>query len=96
MHNSRIICAANKLLFADGNIVIVAGARHWDKIMHNMVGMVNQDFMELEQGFIDQYGNYYNREEAWIIAETNGQIVRRVGGDTTLAGAGRLFSENLY
>lgn len=96
MHNSRIICAANKLLFADGNIITVAGARHWDKIMHNAVGMMNQDFMELEQGFIDQFGNFYSRHEAWIIAETNGQIIRRVGGDMSLEGEGKLFSENLY
>lgn len=96
MHNSRIICAANKLLYNNGKIAIIAGARHWDKLMHNLVDCIDKDFMELEQGFIDQYGNFYGREEAWVIAETNGQIIRRVGGDTTLEGKGRLFSENLY
>lgn len=96
MHNSRIVCAANRVLFNNGKITIVAGARHWDKVMHSIVDCVDQDMMELEQGFIDQYGNFYGREEAWIIAETNGQIIRRVGGDTTLEGNGRLFSENLY
>ena len=96
MLNSRIICAANRLLFADGNIAIVAGARHWDKIMHNIVDCVEHELTELEQGFIDQFGNFYDRYDAWIIAETNGQIIRRVGGDTTLDGKGRLFSENLY
>jgi len=96
MHNSRIICAANKLLYNNGKIAIIAGARHWDKLMHNLVDCIDKDFMELEQGFIDQYGNFYDRYEAWTIAETNGQIIRRVGGDTTLEGNGRLFSENLY
>jgi len=96
MHNSRIVCAANKILFKDGKVAIVAGARHWDKIMHNIVDCVEHELTELEQGFIDQFNNFYTREEAWIIAETNGQIIRRVGGDTTLEGKGRLFSENLY
>jgi len=44
-----------------------------------------------EQGFIDQFGNFYNRYDAYIIAEKNNQIKRRVGGDFK-----KLFSENLY
>lgn len=97
MHNSRIICAANKLKLAGGTIIVVAGARHWDKGMHEIVDAFYSGLdQELEQGFIDQFNNFYTREEAWVIAETNGQIIRRVGGDTTLEGKGRLFSENLY
>lgn len=96
MHNSRIICAANRLLYDNGKIVIIAGARHWDKLMNNLVDCIDKDFRELEQGFIDQYGNFYDRYDAWFIAETNGQIIRRVNGDITLNGRGRLFSENLY
>ena len=96
MNNSRIICAANRIILKNGQIATVAGARHWDKVMHSIVDCLDQDMMELEQGFIDQYGNFYGREEAWVIADTNGQIIRRVGGDTTLEGNGRLFSENLY
>jgi hypothetical protein len=97
MHNSRIICAANKLQLEDGSIVVVAGARHWDMGMHKIVGCMHCELeRELEQGFIDQFNNFYTREEAWVIAETNGQIIRRVGGDMSLDGKGRLFSENLY
>ena len=97
MHNSRIICAANKLLLSDGTIVVVTGARHWDKGMHEIVDIFYSSLnKELEQGFIDQFNNFYTREEAWIIAALNGQIIRRVGGDVTSTGAGRLFSENLY
>lgn len=96
MHNSRIICAANKLILEDHREVVVAGARHWDKGMHEIVDAFYAVSQELEQGFIDQFNNFYTREEAWVIAETNGQIIRRVGGDTTLEGNGRLFSENLY
>lgn len=96
MFNSRIICAANKFILADHKEVIVAGARHWDKGMHDIVDSFYAVSQELEQGFIDQFNNFYNRYDAWIIAEANGQIVRRVGGDMTLEGKGRLFSENLY
>lgn len=42
------------------------------------------------QGFIDQYGKFYDREEAWCVAEKNGQIIRDCGCP------GELYSENLY
>ncbi len=97
MHNSRIICAANKLRLENGSIIVIAGARHWDKGMHRIVEALYSNMGdELEQGFIDQFNNFYTRKEAWIIAETNGQIIRRVGGDMSLDGEGKLFSENLY
>lgn len=99
MHNSRIICAANKVTLSNAETILVVGPRHWDKTMCNIFdGMNPYDYaVEIEvQGFIDQFGNFYDRYEAWIIAETNGQIIRRVGGDTALDGRGRLFSENLY
>jgi hypothetical protein len=41
-------------------------------------------------GFIDQHGRYYNRQDAWRIAEKNGQILKEVSI------AGTLYSENLY
>ena len=47
-----------------------------------------------EQGFIDSWGVFYNRQDAWKIAEENNQIIRRVGGDTK--DGGTLYSENLY
>jgi hypothetical protein len=28
-----------------------------------------------EQGFIDQFGKFYTREEAWLIADAAGQII---------------------
>jgi hypothetical protein len=44
-----------------------------------------------EQGFIDQFGVFMTREEAYEVAKAAGQIKYRCGGDE-----GRLFSENLY
>lgn len=45
-----------------------------------------------EQGFIDQHGKFYTREEAFVIAKENDQLIRQEGWNTT----GRLYSENLY
>lgn len=86
----RIVCAANR---HNQSLIIACGARHFDSIMRNVMKH-NGDFPywnDCEQGFIDQYGNFYTREEAYVVAKENGQIVRRVGGDN-----GELFSENLY
>lgn len=47
-----------------------------------------------EQGFIDQRGQFHNRQDAWRIAVANGQVRNRVGGDTR--DGGTLFSESLY
>lgn len=44
------------------------------------------------QGFIDQFGTFYTREEAWLIADAAGQIIEAERGWQT----GRLHSEHLY
>lgn len=88
--NQRIVCAAIK--FASiGKEYIVTGARHYDSIMASTIKLLPQGTYEREQGFIDQAGKFLTREEAWVIAEAAGQIIRRVGGD-----GNKLYSENLY
>ena len=88
---ARIVCAANR--FKDG--LILVGARHWDMLMHRQMDAIGRDDREQpEQGFVDQFGAFYSRTEAWKIAEANGQIIRRCGGDTE--NGGTLYSENLY
>ena len=84
-----IVCAA--LLNKDGRIV--CGPRHFDQ---TMMGQIKDrpdvnTWRDADQGFIDQHGVYLTREEAWEIAELEGQIRRRVGSDIPV-----LFSENLY
>ena len=54
----------------------------------------NPSLLSMDQGFIDQYGTFYDRKAAWVIADINNQIYRRCGGDGP-DGRG-LFSENLY
>lgn len=85
--NSRIVCAAIR----NSNGLIICGPRHFDRIMHAQIKNSEDDWGKADQGFVDQFGNYLTREEAWIIAEKNNQIIRRVGGDGV-----RLYSENLY
>lgn len=90
---NRIVCAANKL--PDGTVL--PGVRHWDSVMHRIADKLpdnarNSDIVEREvQGFLDRFGVFHTREEAWKIAFDAGQIIRRCGNDN-----GKLWSENLY
>ncbi len=45
-----------------------------------------------EEGFIDQHGTFYGREEAWQIVKTNGQPLTT----DECYGNGCLYSEHLY
>ena len=94
----HIVCAANRY----GNI-IVCGARHFDMVMHSQIDSMDERVLpkcpsEWEQGFINTWGEFLTRKEAWIIACFTKQIVRLVGSQTKrdpTCGA-ELFSENLY
>lgn len=83
----RVVCAAIR----DATGQVVCGARHFDNGMHRAIGRLMSFTAPWEQGFIDQFGMFLTREEAFVVASQAGQIIRRVGGDD-----GRLFSENLY
>jgi hypothetical protein len=67
-----------------------------DGIMFATAYRLNKEWMHAKdaQGFIDQFGVYMTRQEAWKVAEAAGQILYRCGGDTI--DGGYLFSENLY
>lgn len=88
---NRIVCAANK--FSNGDVVL--GARHYDTPMHAIIRRLKEPApfpAGCLQGFIDRFGEFHTREEAWIIAHKAGQIIRRCGSDNKW----RLYSENLY
>lgn len=96
----RIVCAACQ--HKDGAIIL--GIRHFDTIMHSTIEQrlqINPDesWQGCDQGFVDQFGNFLNRCESWIIASKSNQIFRFVGGQTK-ADLGKegiaLYSENLY
>ena len=77
--------------------LIIAGARHWDSVMRGVWDTLDDytisciDRNKEVQGFIDQFGNFYDRKEAYKIAKENNQIIRDLGHDN-----GELFSEHLY
>lgn len=95
----RIVCAA--LRAEDGDVLI--GIRHYSL---DMVKQINSradgdKFRKLSgrnKGFVDQHGTYYDRFEAYKIAEKEGQLR---GGSFSFNWspkdlAYRLYSENLY
>lgn len=86
-----VVCAANRHKETGQ---IVAGARHWDSTMRGMV-MTSEEqrlsWINAEQGFIDQFGEFMTREEAYDVAETAGQIRYSIGYETRT-----LYSEHLY
>lgn len=87
----RVVCAAIRV----GEDVI-CGPRHFDTVMRKTIDS-NDKYSKMkwwvgaEEGFVDQYGAFLSREEAFIVATDANQIIRRVGGDDK-----KLFSENLY
>ena len=84
-----IVCAAVRQ-----NDLIVTGARHFDKIMNNIIRSLDGCMLlkNWEQGFIDQYGKFYNREDAYKLVQLNGQTfdTKRNTSKT------KLYSEGLY
>ena len=97
----RIVCAANRY----GDIVIPS-ARHHDKCMNTIIqafggraklleGIHYTDLDEFrkEQGFIDQYGDYWTREQAMDIVKMNEQPIIN---QAKIGDGKRLYSEHLY
>ena len=89
-----VVCAALRHRTTQA---VICSARHFDPLMQAQIRARAESEEEkagwktADQGFINQKGNFLTREEARALADANGQIRRRCGGD-----AHRLFSENLY
>lgn len=92
---NRIVCSACRLHVSDyANPITLVGVRHLDKFMVEQKTRLDLKPEYMEQGFLDKYGNFLSRAEAWRVALFANQIIRRVGGDTR--DGGTLYSENLY
>lgn len=69
----RVSMAAN---IVDG--VLIVGNRHFCPIMRMQIDNLSLDYSKhniiTDQGFIDQWGIFMSREEAFIVAERAGQI----------------------
>ena len=94
---NRIVCAANKV----GDDLIL-GIRHCDLLMNRtkeLCRIRNADWNTAEQGFVDKFGVFQSRTDAWKIAVKANQIFRLVSGqtkDSVFAVDVELYSENLY
>lgn len=91
-----IVCAANRFKLKDGKTLVIPGARHYSKDMAEVLDEVSEKLVSDhvcgdDQGFIDQYSNYWTREEAMIIATYANQVDPEVVKDRE-----ELYSEDLY
>ena len=95
-YQRRIVCAANRFKLKDGGTLVIPGARHYSKDMAAVLDQVSDKLVSDHvcgdnQGFIDQYSNYWTREEAMIIATYANQVRIERGGSEK-----ELYSEDLY
>lgn len=92
----RIVSAANRFKLKDGGTLVIPGARHYSKDMAAVLDavsdkLVSEHAYDDDQGFIDQYSNYWTRKEAMIIATYANQVRIERGGRED-----ELYSEDLY
>jgi hypothetical protein len=85
--DQHVVCAAIRLKLG----VVVCGPRHFDATMRKVIEKLRLTVCDAEQGFVDQFGEFLTREQAWDIAKARGQI-RTDNGICT----GTLYSEDLY
>ena len=86
--STRIVCAAIKLR----NGFVVTGVRHFCPLMRAQLKRIKLSIRNSEQGFVDQFGNFLTREEAYPIAKRQKQFKGHHGGKID----GWLCSEDLY
>lgn len=93
-----IVCAANKYVLNNGEELIIPCVRHANPVLSAQLNVLKEagvldkvHCLPNNQGFIDQYYNWWSREDAYIIAKHADQIdYERNGHDRDL------FSEGLY
>lgn len=94
MKERRVVCAA--LRAEDGEILL--GIRHYSADMYEQLRHRTdcEKFFHLshqDQGFVDQFGVYMTRREAFDVAMQAGQIIDLYACDIT---SQELYSEGLY
>ena len=94
-----IVAAANRYTFGtnlpEGTLLV--GARHWDNVMRQQYKLITrgekfEHHNKWEEGFINQFGEFRNREEALKIVLESGQPFDKERNGCTM----RLYSEGLY
>lgn len=76
----RVVCAANRVPHIPD--AMVCGPRHFHPVMHAQIRAFSAagigtrgDWMRAEQGFIDQWGTFMDRKEAFAVATAAGQLL---------------------
>lgn len=92
----RVVCAA--LRAQNGRLLL--GIRHYSRDMHEQIshradGHLFKHIHDPDQGFVDQFGVYMTREEAYGIALESGQLWRPEACGSSIDGH-KLYSEGLY
>ena len=94
----RIVCAANKYILTTGEELVIPCVRHANPVLSKQVSLLVQSGVLQKtwcypdnQGFIDQYYDWWNRVDAFVIAENANQINYERNGHHR-----ELFSEGLY
>lgn len=91
--NRRIVCAAIRAENGD----VIVGIRHYSTDMRHQIrnrpdGHRFENRFGDDQGFVNTWGEYLTREEAYTVAVCNEQIIR----ETPFTDSGKLDSEALY
>lgn len=73
---------------------VVVSVRHFDLLMHQQLARMGCDGRNTEQGFVDSMGGFWSREDAWDIAQFQGQVL--ANRHRSFIPLGRLYSEHLY
>lgn len=92
----RVVCAAIRA--ADGSLLL--GIRHYSADMHAQItarrdGEKFKHRMDEDQGFVDQFGIFMSRRQAYEVATLAGQIIHPDACGVGLYGP-KLYSEGLY
>lgn len=95
----KVVCAANRITFKDGRVVTLVGIRHWDPLMREQADWIGlkesgRSVIEKEeQGFLDQWRVFMDREEAMQVVLASGQPfdLERNGGSGL-----ELYSEGVW
>lgn len=89
----RVVCAAVTDCVSN---LIICGPRHFDTTMRNEIARMSDHVQSqvkyMEQGFVDQWGKFMTREEAFEVATVAGQIRHKSGNPDSK----ELFSEDIY
>lgn len=100
--NPRMVVASATIVHdKHGKSFMLVGARHWDSVMRATYEMLLETGFEHDrrnckdqQGFIDQYGVFMDRKEAWLVAKASNQI--RTVLPCQACPEPELYSESLY